>query len=67
MTLKEIRAKHLRPLYDQKLAQVKLLHEEIGTLIESGDFSLARMKTRDLERLIDALNVTANDLADIAG
>lgn len=64
-TLKETRQAGLEQAYTRQEAVTKRLHAEVASLIESGDFSLAAMRSRDLAQALEALNETANHLADI--
>lgn len=66
MTLKERQQQGLKQFYELREADVKKLQAQISPLIESGDFNLAAMKARELADRLDALNSTANELADIS-
>lgn len=64
MSLKDQQKKSLQQFYELREADVKKLQAEVAPLIESGDFSLAAMKCRELADRLEALNSTANQLAD---
>lgn len=55
----------LKQFYELRLADCQKLHAELNLLIESGDFSLAAMKARELSDRLEALNSSANELAEV--